>query len=162
MGYNSSVKKALVVSAFVLVFLTPATSFAAGLAGPLVPNSSAAETKGTDYTLCDLVTLANNIINFAVAFSVIVATLMFAYGGVLYVTGAAGGEAQIKKAHKVLLNAFIGILLILLAWLIVNIVLSVLTNQSVSSWTGWLSNCAANPSSSTVTTAAPSGLSTGP
>jgi hypothetical protein len=89
--------------------------------------------------------MANNIIDFAVAFSVIVATIMFAYGGVLYVTGAAGGEAQIKKAHKVLLNAILGILIVLLAWLLVNIVVSVLTNNGVDFWVNQFS-CSAIPS----------------
>jgi len=44
--------------------------------------------------------MANNIIDFAVAFSVIVATIMFAYGGVLYVTGAAGGKRRSRRRTK--------------------------------------------------------------
>jgi hypothetical protein len=162
------VKKALVAGLFVLVLFAPAVSMAAGVTGPLVPGNTAvsngttnSESKGTDYTLCDLVKLANNIINFAVAVSVFVATLVFAYGGILYVTGAAGGDAQIKKAHKVLLNAVLGILIILLSWLIVNVVVSVLTTQSVDFWTGWVKNCPSNsintnitPSTNTPTTPA--------
>ncbi|TAJ12930.1 hypothetical protein EPO56_03885, partial [Patescibacteria group bacterium] len=45
---------------------------------------------------CDLVELSNNVITFAIGFAVIVATLMFAYAGILYVTAANAGQEQIK------------------------------------------------------------------
>ncbi|MBI3574029.1 hypothetical protein HY090_03180 [Candidatus Kaiserbacteria bacterium] len=102
--------------------------------GGLVPAPTGGQYVG-NYSLCDLKTLADNLIKFAVSVSVFVATLMFAYGGILYVTSAAGGEAQIKKAHSALLKSFIGILIILLAWLIVNIVISVISGQGIANWT---------------------------
>jgi hypothetical protein len=117
----------------------PANTF-----GPLVPKPTYPGAAGEGYTLCDLRTLANNLINFAIGFSVIVGTLMFAYGGVLYFSASGGGEAQIKKAHGVLLNTLVGIIIVLIAWLIVNIVLSVLTGNGIAIWTAF--NCEANPS----------------
>jgi hypothetical protein len=122
-------------------------------AGPLVPNPSgcpsndpncAKNQSGAGYTLCDLRTLANHIISFAVGFSVIVGTLMFAYGGVLYFSASGGGEAQVKKAHGILLNTFVGIIIVLISWLLVNIILSVLTGNGVEFWTKF--DCVVNPS----------------
>lgn len=84
---------------------------------------------------CDLVTLSNNVINFGIAFSVIVATLMFAYAGILYVTAAGAGAEQVKKAHKIFVNIFVGLLVVLLAWLLVNITFSVLTGKGLADWT---------------------------
>lgn len=142
-------KKALFAALLLIVLFAPVVTIAAGLEGPLVPSPQSAgkNTGGAAYTFCDLRTLANNLITFGVALSVFVATLMFAYGGVLYVTGASGGQAQIKKAHTVLLNALVGILIVLLAWLIINIVLSVLSGRSITDWTSWFggSGCAPNP-----------------
>ncbi|MES2135031.1 MAG: hypothetical protein V4449_02225 [Patescibacteria group bacterium] len=139
-------KKAfLIVVALVLIFI-PLAVFAAdsnpssllsGAGGGLVPQCEGPECKA-----CDLTDLANNVINFGVAFSVIVATLMFAYAGVLYVTAASSPE-QIKKAHGVFTNVFVGLLLVLLAWLLVNILFSVLTGRGLAVWSHV--DCIENP-----------------
>ncbi len=100
-----------------------------GSGGGLVPQCEGAECKA-----CDISELANNVINFAVAFSVIVATLMFAYAGILYVTAASKPD-QVKKAHGVFINVFVGLCIVLTAWLLVNITFSVLTGKSISVWT---------------------------
>ncbi len=100
-----------------------------GSGGGLVPQCEGAECRA-----CDLSELANNVINFAVAFSVIVATLMFAYAGILYVTAASKPD-QVKKAHGVFINVFVGLCIVLTAWLLVNITFSVLTGKSITIWT---------------------------
>jgi hypothetical protein len=124
--------------------LAPLAAFAADpLSTPLVPQ----HVFGSDYTLCDLKTLADNIIAFAMGFSVIIATIMFAYGGILYVTAPSAGEAQLKKARSVLVNVFIGLVVVLAAWLIVNLTMSVLTGQGMSFWSEVAPNnkCVPNP-----------------
>ena len=158
MSYTDTVKKVLLVVLLFSILAVPTAVFAAGLTGPLVPGAPSSvdgtSKAGNQYTLCDLRDLANNLITFAVSFSVIVATLMFAYGGVLYLT-AASNEANIKKAHAVLLNAVLGILIILLAWLLVSIVVSVLTGNGIQFWTGWFNNCS-GAKVTTTTTVSPS------
>lgn len=98
--------------------------------GGLVP-----QCEGAFCRACDLIELSSNVINFAIAFSVIIATLMFAYAGVLYVTAAGAGAEQVKKAHKIFINIFAGLLVVLLAWLLVNIMFSVLTGKDLAVWT---------------------------
>jgi hypothetical protein len=135
MPYNQEVKKTLPIALAIFVFVVPFVVLAQSAAGtPLVPQSSAGNSWYLN--LCDLRTLANNIITFAVYLSVFVATLMFAYGGILYVAGSAN-EGNIKKAHSVFTKTLAGLVIVLIAWLIVNIVLSVLTGQSISDWTDW-------------------------
>ncbi len=121
----------------------------AGLAGPLVPGC-----EGQSCRACDLITLSQNIINFGVVFSVIVATLMFAYAGIMYVTAAGQGPEQIKKAHKVFINVLVGLLLVLLAWLLVNITLSVLSGNGLNVWTAKIT-CNYNPVTAAFPTAMP-------
>ncbi|TAJ13163.1 hypothetical protein EPO56_03380, partial [Patescibacteria group bacterium] len=62
-----------------------------GESGGLVPDCF-----GPFCRACDLAFLSNNVITFAIGFAVIVATLMFAYAGILYVTAANAGQEQIK------------------------------------------------------------------
>ncbi len=119
-------------------FISPFQVFAEDpiLGGSLVPNCDAANQSDAGFgsgfagacQLCDFVTLANNIIRFAVAFSVIAATLMFAYAGALYFTAAAS-EANIKKAHGIFSKVFAGLVIVLIAWLLVHLFMQTLTNQ---------------------------------
>jgi len=67
-------------------------------------------------------TLARTIVNFFLYFLGFIATVMFIYGGVLYVT-AAGNDENVQKAKKVLLYAIVGILVILLSFAIVNTII---------------------------------------
>lgn len=71
---------------------------------------------------CDLIALVNNIIEFLIYFSVIVATLMFMYAGFQYLT-AGGKEEKIKNAHKIFTNVFMGLVFVLAAFLIVDTVM---------------------------------------
>ncbi|MES2014828.1 MAG: pilin [Patescibacteria group bacterium] len=121
------------------VLLLPLISLAApnpesllsGGDGGLVPNY----TEGSLYGACDLITLGNNVISFGIAFSVIIATLMFAYAGILYVTAAGKGAEQVKKAHSIFVNVFIGLFIVLISWLLVDIGFSVLTGRGLAFWT---------------------------
>ncbi len=124
-----------------------------GSSGGLVP------CEGFLCRACDLVTLANNVINFGVGFSVVVATLMFAYAGILYTTAATSGPEQIKKAHKVFGNIFVGLILVLTAWLIVDLTLSVLSGRGIAIWSNI--KCDWNPTTAAFPTvsAPPSGSS---
>jgi len=138
-------KKLFVFLSLALVFVPfaalAAVSDPAGLLSGnpgLVPKCEGAACRA-----CDLVELANNVINFGVAFSVIVATLMFAYAGLLYVTAGGAGAEQVKKAHAVFGNIFVGLLAVLLAWLLVNIFFSVLSGKDLNVWTKI--SCVANP-----------------
>ena len=51
------------------------------------------------------------------------AVLLFVYAGFLYLT-AAGSETQVKKAHSVMFKAVVGLIVALLAWLIVQFILT--------------------------------------
>ena len=155
MFYTIGVRKKLILFSFFAAFvLLPLTAFAqaqtdpsqllSGDGGGLVPGTATSQAGGAYYKACDLVTLANNVINFGVAFSVVVATLMFVYAGILYVTAASNPE-QVQKAHKVFGNIFFGLVLVLLAWLIINILLSVLTGKAAGEWSHI--SCISNPTS---------------
>lgn len=127
---------ALVLAVVLIVAAFPVHSaFADGLSGPIVTKCSAADQAGFSGAcqLCDLVTLARQIINFAVAFAVIVATLMFTYAGVLYFTSSA--KDNIKKAHGIFVNVLVGLVIILASWLVIDLIMRTLTGQQITAGT---------------------------
>lgn len=63
-------------------------------------------------------------LNYFLAFLGLLAVAFIIYAGVLMVT-AAGDDDQIGKGRKIIMYASIGIIIILLAWTIVNFVIGV-------------------------------------
>ena len=129
---------ALLFFGVLAIFLSPYAAFAAGpLDGALVPACNEQSRYEGGFAgacqLCDLRKLANNVLNFAVALTAVIAALMFAYAGFLYFT-AAVKEENIKKAHEIFMRVFAGMVIVLIAWLVVNIFFSVLTGQGLSFW----------------------------
>lgn len=71
----------------------------------------------------DFIQLAQNVIDFLIfKIAAPLAAVMFAYAGFLYLTNQ-GNESQVKKAHDIFWNVFIGLVVALAAWLVVNFVL---------------------------------------
>ena len=103
----------------ILSFLVPTLALAADttiLGGPIVP---ACETWGGICQACDVITLIDNILKFMVAFTTVIATLMFLYAGILYVTAAAK-PANIDAAKKIFTTVLFGFVIVLSAWLIID------------------------------------------
>ncbi len=118
-------RKALVALSLLLI---PASASAGLLDGPIVPACTGVSSNPNACNFCDLIQLFNNGIEFAVAFSVVVATLMFVYAGFLYFSASAKPD-NIKKAHGVFSKVFIGLMLVLVAWLIVDVLMKTLAGD---------------------------------
>ena len=116
------------------LFSVPTVAFAApfGLPDTIVPTECQNCPNGAAWG-CVLQTF-DNIIAFALAFALVLATIFFAYAGFLYVLSPASPE-NIKKGHKILKNTLIGLVVTFSAWLIVNTLLSTLTKYTVDSAT---------------------------
>lgn len=84
-----------------------------------------------------LLGVIDNLVSFAVSISVIIATLVFAYAGFLWVMSPTNPENR-QKGRKIMMDAVIGFLIVLGAWLLVNSVLAVLTNYTVDTATSVL------------------------
>ncbi|MCL5795055.1 MAG: pilin [Patescibacteria group bacterium] len=59
------------------------------------------------------------------------ALLMFVYGGIMFII-AGGAQDKISKAKDILKGSVIGIVIILCSWIIVNTVISALTDGKVT------------------------------
>lgn len=80
---------------------------------------------GPDCNFCSLVEMANKIIEFLITMTIIIATLMLAYAGFKMVF-SQGDPGSLAKAKEYMLNVFIGVLLMLAAWTIVDTLIKVL------------------------------------
>ena len=73
--------------------------------------------------------VASNIVNWILILAGTIAVIYLVYGGILYIT--AGGDAEkATKGRTAVINAIIGIVIILLALVIVQWVSSIVTSSS--------------------------------
>ncbi len=84
-------------------------------------------------TECDfgkLIQLAHNVLNFIVTMATMLSALMFAYAGWLYLS-SAGNQENVKKAHKLFYKVVLGMVIILIAWVLIDTVLKSLTDKGL-------------------------------
>lgn len=89
------------------------------------------ETAAQACNICAFGQLAQNIINFTIGLSIPIAVLLFAYAGWLYFTSAQN-EENIKKAKRVFQTVFIGFIIALSGWMLVQTLLKGLAPGYVS------------------------------
>ncbi len=94
-------------------------AFAQGLISPTDQPGRLSEATGGQGSLRSLVL---TFLNFFLGFLGLIAVIMVIYGGILYVT-AAGEQEKVDKGKKIIMYAVIGIVIILLAFAIVNTLL---------------------------------------
>lgn len=73
--------------------------------------------------------IIGNIINVALSFLGVVMVILVIYGGFLYMT-AGGNDDQTGKAKKYIINAIIGLIIILLAYAITGFVITSLIDAA--------------------------------
>ena len=114
-----------IVPALVFAFLIfPSVTLAQG---GLVPCN------GPDCTTCHAVQLANNVVNFLITILSVLAVIVMVYAGFKMVISGGNTEAW-EDAKKKFFNVIIGFIIVLAAWLIVDTILEVLTDQGLDAW----------------------------
>jgi uncharacterized membrane protein YidH (DUF202 family) len=96
---------------------------AAGLPDRIVPCN------GLDCKCEHLIQLAQNLINGGIFLSIFFAAILFAYAGWLYLSNEAIGQQQ--KAKKLFTNVFIGLIVIMVAWLVVDTLMKSLLKDNI-------------------------------
>jgi hypothetical protein len=117
---------------FLFLAIIPVLTFAAGnpdgtLAPKLVPDCA------PHCSWVHLVQLANNLLNFLIYISIIVAAIMFAYAGFLYMSDG-GSMSKVKEAHGIFTSVAVGIIIVLVAWLGIDTLLKSLTGKGLKEW----------------------------
>lgn len=76
----------------------------------------------------DAIQIVINIINVFLSFLALIFIALIIYGGFLWMT-ARGNDDQVTTAKKTLYQAIIGLVVIISAYVIINIVINILTKQ---------------------------------
>lgn len=118
------------IISFILLglILLPQVTNGAGLVPCNGVNDGGVATCGFSEFL-QLMSIVINFILFRLAIPLF--ALLFAYSGILYMT-AGGNSEKVSQAKKIWLNAFVGFIIALLAWLIIKTIMVLLGfNQGV-------------------------------
>jgi hypothetical protein len=110
----------VLVLATVAVSIAPPVALAADATSQgIVSCDQAAGNGSTACNFCAMVTLGQNVVNFAIVIAIPLAMLFIGWAGFLYMTSAYS-PVQIATAHKIFKNTAIGFVAALAAWLIVD------------------------------------------
>ena len=113
----------------VIFFIGPSIALAANtLPGQIVP-ASCNEVGGCQ-SVCDLATIAQNVLNTGIYIAVFLSAMLFAWAGWLYLTSAAGSE--ISRAKSIFFNVVVGLVIILAGWLVVDTLMRTLVGNGGS------------------------------
>lgn len=85
---------------------------------------------GVPYTFSDLNTSISTIFNVVILVSGIIFVVLLLVGGIQYLT-ASGNEESSGKARKLLMDAIIGLVIVLAAWAIGGWIIQMLTGKQV-------------------------------
>ncbi|MCA9368341.1 hypothetical protein KC887_08890 [Candidatus Kaiserbacteria bacterium] len=114
----------------IAVLLFTPVVFASAQVGP----GNFVSCEGTSCSACDLVVMANYGVQWLMGIIAILFAVLLAVAGWGLVT--SGGNSSAKEdAKKKFINAFIGLAIVLGAWLLVDTILLTLTGTGASTWT---------------------------
>ncbi len=89
----------------------------------------------TECTFANLIAMVNYLINWLFGISIPIIIGLLVYSGFLYMTGK---EANIKRAYKIMQQAVLGFVIMLLAWFIVTTILKWILKPWATNVTGTL------------------------
>lgn len=81
--------------------------------------------------MCHLAQTVQLVLNFLLGISIPIAVGLFAWAGVMYFT-SQGNTGKIEKAHKIFGTVLLGFIITTSGWLIVQVAINALTNQTFS------------------------------
>ena len=122
---------ALLVLYNVVAFAIPALASAAGLPGQIVPTSC--NGKGGCQSICDIATIAQNILTTGIYLAVFLCAVLFAWAGLKMLTSVAN-PGERSKAKGIFINVAVGLVIILAGWLIVDTLMRTLTGANFGPW----------------------------
>ncbi len=148
------------ITAFIIIFsiFLPSVSMAAGL----VPcgGYNADGSSEPPCQACHFVQLLENVSDWFVIISTVIFAILFVYAGMKLVTSGGNPEAK-SAAKKVIMNAFIGFVIVLAAWILIDTGMRALLDDA--RWTApWntISCTAARPAATAPTPTTPTTPST--
>ncbi|MCR4325828.1 MAG: pilin [Patescibacteria group bacterium] len=114
-----------------ILFALP--SVALGATGFLTIVPESCRGPGGCQSVCDIATLANNVLTDAIYIAVFLSAILFAFAGLkMLVSVANPGERS--RAKQTFANVAIGLVIILASWLVIEVIMRTLVGGSVLPW----------------------------
>jgi len=115
------------VSLAVLIMAAPVAAFALTISAPC-SSLNGLNCSSSTSTLSGLIVY---VINILLGIAGVLAVLFFIIGGFFYIT-ASGNEETAEKGKSIVINAIIGLVIIILSYVIVNVISGLVTNPASS------------------------------
>ena len=97
---------------------------------PLVTSAQIVPDCGAGCGWSELIEMAKNILDFIVMLAITASALMFAYAGWLFFSDT-GNASNVEKGKKIFGAVVVGLIIVLVAWLVVNTILVTLTGKGL-------------------------------
>lgn len=97
--------------------------------GPIIPRCTGIPLTGGESmcTLCDLLTLIDNLVKFATMLASFLVVIFIIWGAFLIMTAASSD--RVKQGRQVIITAVIGLAIVLGAWIIVSTIFLLITGS---------------------------------
>jgi hypothetical protein len=125
MRYTGSMISRTTIASHVLVALVMVLPLFVA-AAPIVPCGGTGQPA---CTVCHLGQLAQNILNFLIYIAITLCVFIIIWAGFLYLT-AGGDPSKAKKAKGMFLKVVLGLILMLSAWLIIDLLIRFMVDPS--------------------------------
>ncbi|MFA7310136.1 MAG: hypothetical protein WC050_04495 [Candidatus Paceibacterota bacterium] len=112
-------------------FLFPAMTFAAGLPDRIVPASCSGP--GGCTSVCDIATVAQNLLNTGIFVMVFLSAVLFAWAGWKMLSSQGNSESY-NQGKSIFGNVVIGLVIVLAGWIVVDTLMKTMTNGSLGPW----------------------------
>jgi len=119
------------VAIAIIFIVAPTVAFGAGGLVQIVPENC--NDIGGCHSVCDLATLAQNILNDAIFIAVFLSAVLFAWAGFIYLTNIAN-PGEVSRAKGMFANVAIGLVIILASWLVVDVIMRTLVGAPLLPW----------------------------
>jgi hypothetical protein len=123
-----------------ITFLLPFSVSAQEFAFPGFPIVPCGRTGQPDCKLCHLFVMAKNIIDWILAFIIVIAPVFILIGGIVILT-AAGKPDQVALGKRMITSAIIGVAIGLLSWTILSTLFNTLVGETGFPWPWNNPNC---------------------
>jgi hypothetical protein len=115
---------------FGTALLSPAITLAqTALETTIVPERCQGARAAYECNICDLATLAQNLLNTAIYVLIVLSAIMFAWAG-WKMLSSGGNSSEYAAGKRIFASVFIGLLIILGSWIVIDTLMKTIFNES--------------------------------
>lgn len=107
---------------------------------PADPQGNFSTCNGPDCDYCDVTAMIEKVIRWLVLVLTIIGALLFVYAGFIY-TSSRGDVGRTKKGKDMLVSVIVGFIVLLSAWMIIDVIMKTFVGGDVGVWNSVTEQC---------------------